>query len=212
LATSKHAQPRTKVSPPIYPATWNQLGYVQVLRRMRTLVDLHPEQNPRNVCGRLRAQRKGLTLQRIDLGIQRGCADPPAHVAMTMQSPLSPAADMPPHWLWAAMCRYCCKSRRGAAVEFKFETIESRRAYFRIVVARSCENLNQCYPFGRSKYFCNNIGTLLPRANAAACPQLAKADFASSSHRLAWTRWVITSAAEGSTTHFCLNSGLSQPR
>ncbi len=25
------------------------------------------------------------------------------------------------------------------------------------------------------------IGTLLPRANAAACPQLAKADFASSS-------------------------------
>jgi hypothetical protein len=22
-----------------------------------------------------------------------------------MQSPLSPAADMPPHWLWAAMCQ-----------------------------------------------------------------------------------------------------------
>jgi hypothetical protein len=35
--------------------------------------------------------------------------------------------------------------------------------------------------------FCNNIGTLLPRANATACPQLAKADFVSSSHRLAWT-------------------------
>jgi hypothetical protein len=34
----------------------------------------------------------------------RRCADPPAHVAMTMQSPPSPAADMPPHWLWAAMC------------------------------------------------------------------------------------------------------------
>jgi hypothetical protein len=28
-----------------------------------------------------------------------------AHVAMTMQSLLSPAADMPPHWLWAAMCQ-----------------------------------------------------------------------------------------------------------
>jgi hypothetical protein len=24
---------------------------------------------------------------------------------MTMQSPLSPAADMPPHWLWAEMCQ-----------------------------------------------------------------------------------------------------------
>jgi hypothetical protein len=34
------------------------------------------------------------------------------------------------------------------------------------------------------KDFCNNIGTLLPRANAAACPQLAKADFASSSRRV----------------------------
>jgi hypothetical protein len=33
----------------------------------------------------------------------RRCADPPAHVAMTMQSLLSPAADMPPDWLWAAM-------------------------------------------------------------------------------------------------------------
>jgi hypothetical protein len=28
----------------------------------------------------------------------------PAHVAMTMQSPLSPAADMPPDELWTAMC------------------------------------------------------------------------------------------------------------
>jgi hypothetical protein len=28
-----------------------------------------------------------------------------------------------------------------------------------IDVARSCENLNQCYALGRSKYFCNNIGT-----------------------------------------------------
>jgi hypothetical protein len=26
--------------------------------------------------------------------------------------------------------RYCCKSRRGSAVEFKFETIESGRAHF----------------------------------------------------------------------------------
>jgi hypothetical protein len=26
--------------------------------------------------------------------------------------------------------RYCCKSRRGVTVEFKFETIESGRAYF----------------------------------------------------------------------------------
>jgi hypothetical protein len=33
----------------------------------------------------------------------RRCADPPAHVAMTMQSLLSPAADVPPDWLWAAM-------------------------------------------------------------------------------------------------------------
>ena len=32
--------------------------------------------------------------------------------------------------------------------------------------------------------FCNNIGTLLPRANPAACPQLAKADFASSSQHV----------------------------
>jgi hypothetical protein len=32
--------------------------------------------------------------------------------------------------------------------------------------------------------FCNTIGTLLPRANAAACPQLAKADFASSSQHV----------------------------
>jgi hypothetical protein len=30
----------------------------------------------------------------------------------------------------AEECRYCCKSRRGAAVEFKFETIEPGRAYF----------------------------------------------------------------------------------
>jgi hypothetical protein len=27
-------------------------------------------------------------------------------------------------------CRYCCKSRRGVTVEFKFETIESGRAHF----------------------------------------------------------------------------------
>jgi hypothetical protein len=32
--------------------------------------------------------------------------------------------------------------------------------------------------------FCNTIGTLLPRANPAACPQLAKADFASSSQHV----------------------------
>jgi hypothetical protein len=32
--------------------------------------------------------------------------------------------------------------------------------------------------------FRNKIGTLLPRANAAACPQLAKADFASLSRRV----------------------------
>jgi hypothetical protein len=32
--------------------------------------------------------------------------------------------------------------------------------------------------------FCNKIGTLLPRANAAAYPQLAKADFASSSQHV----------------------------
>jgi hypothetical protein len=42
---------------------------------MRTLVDLYPEQNPqRNVGTWLRAQRKGLTLQRIDLGLQLGDA------------------------------------------------------------------------------------------------------------------------------------------
>jgi hypothetical protein len=34
------------------------------------------------------------------------------------------------------------------------------------------------------KDFCNTIGTLLPRANAAACPQLAKADLASSSQHV----------------------------
>jgi hypothetical protein len=72
-------------------------------------------------------QRQGLTLQRLDLGLQLG---DPANVAMTMQSLLLPAADMPPDWLWAAMCRYCCKSRRGVTVEFKFETIESGRAHF----------------------------------------------------------------------------------
>jgi hypothetical protein len=50
-------------------------------------------------------QRKGLTLQRIDLGLQLGDAlTLPHNVAMTMQRPLSPAADMPPDWLWAAMC------------------------------------------------------------------------------------------------------------
>src|SRR6266487_2201473 len=54
--------------------------------------------NPRReVGGWLRAQRKGLTLQRLDLGLQLGDAlTLLAHVAMTMQSPLSPAADMPP--------------------------------------------------------------------------------------------------------------------
>ena len=30
----------------------------------------------------------------------------------------------------SASCRYCCKSRHGATVEFKFETIESGRARF----------------------------------------------------------------------------------
>jgi hypothetical protein len=44
--------------------------------------------------------------------------------------------------------------------------------------------LNQSYALRRAKYFCNTIGTLLPRANAAACPQLAKADFASSSQHV----------------------------
>ncbi len=48
----------------------------------------------------------------------RRCADPPAHVAMTMQSLLSPAADMPPHWLWAAMCRLCCKSLKTPGDKF----------------------------------------------------------------------------------------------
>jgi hypothetical protein len=42
---------------------------------MRTSVDLHPEQNPRRSVGAwLRAQRKGLPLQRIDLGLQLGDA------------------------------------------------------------------------------------------------------------------------------------------
>jgi hypothetical protein len=50
----------------------------------------------------------------------RRCADPPAHVAMTMQSPLSPAADMPPDWLWAAIaisgnCTRSFKDFVGAA-------------------------------------------------------------------------------------------------
>jgi hypothetical protein len=54
--------------------------------------------NPRReVGGWLRAQRQGLPLQRLDLGLQLGDAlTLLAHVAMTMQSPLSPAADMPP--------------------------------------------------------------------------------------------------------------------
>jgi hypothetical protein len=47
-------------------------------------------------------------------------------------------------------------------------------------------------------------GTLLPRANAAACPQLAKADFASSSQHLrdgqriaALDDYVVAGAASG---------------
>jgi hypothetical protein len=42
-------------------------------------------------------------LQRIDLGIQRGYAL--THVAVTMQSLLSPSADMSPHWLGAESAR-----------------------------------------------------------------------------------------------------------
>ena len=38
-------------------------------------------------------------------------ADPPAHVAVTMQSLLSPAADMTPLWHWAAMCQELKSSR-----------------------------------------------------------------------------------------------------
>ena len=42
---------------------------------MIAICDLHSEQNPRrNVCGWLRAQRRGLPLQRIDLGLQLGDA------------------------------------------------------------------------------------------------------------------------------------------
>jgi hypothetical protein len=42
---------------------------------MRTLVNLYPQQNrQRNVGAWLRAQRQGLPLQRIDLGVQRGDA------------------------------------------------------------------------------------------------------------------------------------------
>jgi hypothetical protein len=37
--------------------------------------------------------------------IRQAEADSPACVAMTMRSPLLPAADMLPHWLWAAMCQ-----------------------------------------------------------------------------------------------------------
>jgi hypothetical protein len=65
-----------------------------------------PSKTHGEVGGWLRAQRQGLPLQRLDLGLQLGDAlTLPHNVAMTMQSPLSPAADMPPHWLWAAMCQ-----------------------------------------------------------------------------------------------------------
>jgi hypothetical protein len=54
----------------------------------------------------LRAQRKGLTLQRLELGLQLGDALTLPHVLrLTTQSLLSPAAEMPPHWRWAAMCQ-----------------------------------------------------------------------------------------------------------
>src|SRR5262249_6817505 len=38
------------------------------------------------------------------LGSETAHVTAPARVAMTMQSPLLPAADMRPHWLWAAKC------------------------------------------------------------------------------------------------------------
>jgi|GraSoiStandDraft_41_1057321.scaffolds.fasta_scaffold206156_4 hypothetical protein len=40
------------------------------------------------------------------------------------------------------------------------------------------------------------IGTLLPRANAAACPQLAKADFASSSQHVREGQRIVELEAE----------------
>jgi hypothetical protein len=52
------------------------------------------------------SQRQGPPLQRLDLRLQLGDALTLPHMfAMTMQGPLSPAADMPPDWLWEAMCQ-----------------------------------------------------------------------------------------------------------
>jgi hypothetical protein len=49
--------------------------------------------------------------------------------------------------------------QKSPCMEFKFERNESGRAHFWIGVARSCKNLNQSYALGRSKYFCNTIGS-----------------------------------------------------
>jgi hypothetical protein len=57
-------------------------------------------------CPKRRSKRRSGLFRRA-CRPTRLCADAAANVAMTMRSPLSPAADMPPHWLWAAMCRYC---------------------------------------------------------------------------------------------------------
>src|SRR5262245_54974568 len=74
-----------------------------------------------------------------------------------MQSPLSPAADMPPLWLRAAMCRYCCKSilsilsrnidsRSGANAQQRFKEARAPSRSLQISISQS--------PIGD---FCNTI-------------------------------------------------------
>jgi len=43
-------------------------------------------------------------------------------------------------------CRFCCKSPRVGSVKLKFETIESARQFFGIIVACLRLFLNQCFP------------------------------------------------------------------
>jgi hypothetical protein len=42
-------------------------------------------------------------------------------VALTMQTLLSPAADMLPHWLWAAMCHFGLMQRGNQPISRKTE-------------------------------------------------------------------------------------------
>jgi hypothetical protein len=79
-------------------------------RRMRTL-PCSPAAPPQEESARDWPELRGLF--RRACRPARLCADPRAHLAMTMQTLLSPAADMLPHWLWAAMCQQRSLSKHG---------------------------------------------------------------------------------------------------